>query len=240
MPGAQRTAENLLKSSESSCRLIVEIRPKPLTIYKTNQMQKYRSLGAAAALLIFTACNNADRKPGDVVIKSDDGTTQTVINPSAIEQTADQFTKKAEDLAKLQPYSTDQLKSITPEEFGGAKRSSYSAQNTIGVAMVEAEYRLNDTASYELTIIDCAGEAGSGFFGVQYLSLMDSQTETDEMEARSIDWNGGRAYQEYDKVNHHSKLTWLAGDRVLVAAKGKNMKLDVLMSAAKNLILPLP
>src|SRR5687768_11821389 len=100
--------------------------PKFYTFIPLNQktlIMKRLFLLFSAALCLLIACNN-NKKPG-ITVTSEDGKTTTTISPDAMTATADAFTKKAEELQKLSPYTLDQVKALLPEELAGAKRSKF-------------------------------------------------------------------------------------------------------------------
>ncbi|MGZ8542022.1 MAG: hypothetical protein ACXWV6_15330 [Chitinophagaceae bacterium] len=189
----------------------------------------------SAAVCLLTACNN-NKKPG-ITVTSEDGKTTTTVSPNAMAETADAFTKKAEELQKLAPYTLDQMKALLPEELAGAKRSKFSANSAMGAAYAEGEYPINDSTELELKIFDCAGQAGAGIYSMQYLGLMNFQSESDDEYTKSIEFKGGKAVEHVDKRNNNSTLTYLSGDRLLVTLEGRNTGIDLLKQAAGNLNL---
>lgn len=187
----------------------------------------------SAAVCLLTACNN-NKKPG-ITVTSEDGKTTTTIQPNDLAQAADVYQKKAEELQKLSPYTLDQMKAMLPEELAGAKRAKFSANSAMGAAYAEGEYPINDSTEVELKIFDCAGQAGAGIYSMQYLTMMNFQSESDDEYTKSIDFKGGKAVEHLDKRNNRSTLTYLAGDRLLVTLEGKNTGVDMLKQVAGSL-----
>jgi len=196
---------------------------------------KHIFLLLSTAVCLLTACNN-NKKPG-VTVTSKDGKKTTTIQPNELAKVSEDFQKKTEDLEKLSPYTLDQMKALLPEELAGAKRSKFSANSAMGAAYAEAEYPINDSVLLELKIFDCAGQAGAGIYNLQYLGLMNFQSESDDEFTRIFEFNGGRAVEHHDKKNNHSTLTYLAGDRLLVTLEGRKTGIDVLKQAAGSLRL---
>ena len=190
-------------------------------------------LGATVCLL--TACNN-NKKPG-ITVTSEDGKTTTTIQPNELAKVSDDFQKKTEELQKLSPYTLDQMKALLPEELAGAKRSKFSANSAMGAAYAEGEYPINDSTNLELKIFDCAGQAGAGIYSMQYLGMMNFQSESDDEYTKTSEFNGGRAVEHHNKKNNRSTLTYLAGDRLLVTLEGRNTGIDLLKKVAGNLSL---
>jgi len=189
----------------------------------------------SASLCLLTACNN-NKKPG-VTVTSEDGKTTTTISPTDLAQASDAFQKKTEELQKLSPYTLDQVKALLPEELAGAKRSKFSANSAMGTAYAEGEYPINDSTEIELKIFDCAGQAGSGIYNMQYFGMMNFQSESDDEYTKTIEFKGSKAVEHLDKRNNRSTLTYLAGDRLLVTLEGRNTGIDLLKQAAGGLNL---
>ncbi len=190
-------------------------------------------LSAAVCLLI--ACNN-NKKPG-VTVTSEDGKTTTTIQPNDLAKVSDDFQKKTEELQKLSPYTLDQMKALLPEELAGAKRSKFSANSAMGAAYAEGEYPINDSARIELKIFDCAGQAGAGIYSMQYLGMMNFQSESDDEYTKTGEFKGGKIVEHHNKRNNRSTLTYLAGDRLLVTLEGRKTGIDLLKQVAGNLNL---
>lgn len=186
-------------------------------------------------ICLLTACNN-NKKP-NVTVVSDDGKTKATVSASDMANVADAFQKKTEELQKLSPYTLDQMKALLPEELAGAKRSKFSANSAMGAAYAEGEYPVNDSTKLELKIFDCAGQAGAGIYGMQYLNIMNFQSESDDEYTKTIDFNGGRAVEHLDKKNNRATLTYLAGERLLVTLEGRNTGVDLLKQTAAGLNL---
>ena len=196
-------------------------------------MKYFLSLAFAANIVL--ACNN-NNKPG-VTITSEDGKTKATVNTNELAAASDAFQKKTEELQKLSPYTLDQIKAMLPEELAGAKRSKFSANSAMGTAFAEADYRLNDSTDLELKIFDCAGQAGAGIYSMQYLGMMNFQSESDDEYTKSIDFKSGRAIEHLNKRNNRATLTYLSGDRLLVTLEGKNTGVDLLKKVAGDLNL---
>lgn len=183
---------------------------------------------------ILIACNN-NKKPGEVTVTSEDGKTTATVDANSLNQAADALQKKTEELQKLSPYTLDQMKAFLPEELAGAKRSKFSANSAMGAAYAEGEYPINDSTEIELKLFDCAGQAGAGIYSLQYLGMMNFQSESDEEYTKSIDFNGGKAIEHGEKDGSRSTLTYLAADRLLVTLEGRNTSADQLKKAAGSL-----
>lgn len=189
-----------------------------------------------SAVLIMFACNN-NKKSGEVTVTSEDGKTTATVDASNASQAADALQKKAEELQKLSPYTLDQMKALLPEELAGAKRSKFSASSAMGAAFAEGSYPINDSSEIEVKIFDCAGQAGSGIYSMQYLGMMNYQSESDDEYTKTIEFNGSRAIEHSKKDNSRSSLIYLGADRLLVTLEGQNTGVDMLKKAAGSLNL---
>ena len=197
---------------------------------------KHLFLLLSATVCMLIACNN-NKKPGEVTVTSEDGKTTATIQPGDLAQTSEALQKKAEDLQKLSPYTLDQMKALLPEDLAGAKRSKFSANSAMGAAYAEGDYPINDSTGLELKIFDCAGQAGAGIYSMQYLAMMNFQSESDNEYTKSIDFKGSKAVEHLDRRSNRATLTFVAADRLLVTLEGRNTGVDLLKQAAGSLNL---
>lgn len=189
---------------------------------------------AMAIGLFFSACKGKDNK---TTITTDDGKTTLTVDPSKTETVANEMEKKTEELKKLAPMTLDQIKAMLPEELLGMKRSSFNANAMMGFASADAEYKKDDTSNVKLTVMDCAGEAGSSFYALNYWTKMTMESQNDQGYTKTVDFMGGKAVEDYKKYNNSYTLTFTANDRLLITLQGQNVSLDVLKDAAKALNL---
>lgn len=184
-----------------------------------------------AAGVIFTAC-----KP-KTTITSDDGNSKVSVDISEMQNSADEMNKKIEELKKLSPLTVAQIKVLLPEELLGMKRSSFNSTAAMGFATGDAEYRKDDTTTLHLTIWDCAGEAGSGFYALNYWTKMSMESENESGYTKTVDFMDGKAVEDYKKYNDAYTLTFTSGDRLMVTLGGQHVPLTSLQDAAKSLNL---
>jgi hypothetical protein len=189
------------------------------------------------AVSFVFACNN--KKAGETTIVSDDGKTKTTIdvNPDGTVGQMDEMTKKTEELKKLTPLTLDQLKALLPDELMGIKRSNFNANSSMGFAVADATYKGEEDKELKLTIWDCAGEAGAGFYTLTYWSQFNMQSENDDGYTKSVSFNGGKAIESYRKGQNQYNLMYTSGDRLLVSLEGENVGLDDVKQAAQSLNL---
>lgn len=192
---------------------------------------------ALAASLLFSSCGN-DKQIKSVTTDEDGSKTTVTTNVSDLEkmtETTDEMTRKMEELKKLTPMSTDQLKAALPEEIEGVKRSNFTANSMMGYAMAEGEYKKDYSTELKISIHDCAGETGSAMYGMNYFSKMSFQQESDNGYTKTVDFGGGKAVETYEKNSNECSLTYLANDRLLVMLRGHNMTIAELKTAAGKL-----
>ena len=187
-----------------------------------------------AIIILMTACNN--KKPKDTVtMTSEDGKEKVTVNVNQMQDAASEMQKATEDLQKLPPLSLDQLKALIPEELMGGKKTRYNATSAMGAGMATAEYKINDSMDIKLTLYDCGGPGGAGIYSMQYLGMMNMESESEDEYTKSIDFNGGRAFEQCKKTRVECTLTYFAGGRFLVSLNGDNVNADGLKQAAKSL-----
>jgi len=193
-------------------------------------------LSLVVAILAIVACKN--NKSKTMTITSDDGKSKVSVDVNSAAAVSDDMQKKMEELKKLTPLTTDQLKTMLPEELMGLKRASFNANSMMGFASAEARYKNeNDDKQIELNILDCAGEAGAGVYSLSYWTKMSMQSESDNGYTKTVDFDGNKAVETYDKGGDRYELTYVASDRLLVTMKGEKTGLDAVRQAAQGLKL---
>ena len=191
---------------------------------------------ALAFMVISSGCNSNKDK---ITVKDDNGGTATIDVSDAkdaakkMEENAD----KAAELKKLTPLSLDQLKALIPDELMGIKRSSFNTSSAMGVSVGSGEYRSDDGKELKLEIIDCAGELGANWYTMRFFSLWNFQQEDDNGYQKTIDFNGGKAIEKYNKGNDRYELTSFANDRFIVNVEGEKVGLDAVKQIANGLKL---
>ena len=193
-------------------------------------------LSLVVAILTIVACKN--NKSKTMTITSDDGKSKVSVDANSAAAVSDDMQKKMEELKKLTPLTTDQLKTMLPDELMGLKRASFNANSMMGFASAEARYKNeNDDKQIELNILDCAGEAGAGVYSLSYWTKMSMQSESDNGYTKTVDFDGNKAVETYDKGGDRYELTYVASDRLLVTMKGEKTGLDAVRQAAQGLKL---
>ena len=177
-------------------------------------MKPFSFLVVLSSILLMISCNQ-DKKTSSPETKDNKDSTQVVPTESKNENIDD----RSESLAKMAPLSADEMKELLPMELMGAQRNNEDVNSAIGTNIATAEYRINDSTTLELAVIDCAGPAGAGVYGSQYVSMLNLSEEDDKEYTRTIDFNGEKAFENCSKTNVQCNLTWFSG-RFLVSLSG--------------------
>lgn len=187
-----------------------------------------------AVTLLFAACNN--NKPKETtVITSPDGNEKVTIDTRQMQNAAEDMEKQKTALEKLTPLTLDQLKVMIPENLMGAKRTNFEANSAMGAGLARGEYELNDSTRITLNIYDCAGPAGSGIYSMQYLGMYNLQQESDEEYTKTIEFNGGKAFEHCEKATNDCTLSYFSGGRFMVTLEGDHVGAEALKQAASGL-----
>ena len=187
-----------------------------------------------AISLLFGACNN--KKPKEsTVITSDDGKEKVTIDAGKMQNAAQKMEKQKAELEKLPPLNMDQLKALIPETLMGAKRTNFSANTTMGAGLARGEYELNDSTQINLNIYDCGGPAGAGIYSMQYMSMFNFQQESDEEYTKTIDFNGGKAFEHCEKETNNCTLSYFSGGRFMITLEADHLGAEALKQAARGL-----
>jgi hypothetical protein len=186
--------------------------------------------------ILFTACNNNRSKA--ITITSADGKSKVSIDVNSAPVSSDDMQKKVDELKKLTPLTPDQLKALLPEEIIGMKRSSFEANTAMGFAVAEAKYTDSSTGKQiNVSIFDCAGEAGAGIYSLNYWTRMSMESESDNGYQKTVDFGGQKAVESYEKGSDTYELTYVASNRLLATIKGEKTGLDAVKQVAQSLNL---
>jgi hypothetical protein len=192
-------------------------------------MKKMLSLLLAFSFII-TACN--DNKTKDTITFTDeDGKKKATIDVSDMKD----LQKRKEELTNMTPLTADELKALVPAEFMGGVQTDLDVQSAMGATVANADYKMNDSVSAKLDIVDCAGPGGAGLFGMQYLGMISLNSEDDDEYTKSVDFNGGKGIEMCKKKRNRCSFTYFSGDRYMITITGNNTGIDALKEAAKGL-----
>jgi hypothetical protein len=191
-----------------------------------------------AAGVLLVACNNnkpADAGKGGITVKTEDGKEKVSVSLGEMAKWGEEMERRSTEMKKLTPLSTDAMKSLLPETLAGIPRSEFNVVNSMGYAVGTATYKINDTADIQLAISDCAGEMGAGFFAMTFGLGMNVQSENDKGYTKTIEMNGQRAIESYEKYNNKYQLTFMGTDRFVVNMESENIPLEKMKEAAAAL-----
>ena len=191
-----------------------------------------------AVVILLAACNNNKSKETNSTATNNETTTNgtTNTNPATNNTGSDDMVKAMEQMKKMPALSTDQIKSIFPETLIGMKRVSYSANSMLGYGVGEARYKSDDGKEIKVSIWDCVGEAGVGFYNLMYWG-MNMESEDENGYKKTITYNGTKAIESYEKNQERYGLMFPANNRLLVNVEGDNTGLDMVKQAAGGLNL---
>lgn len=182
---------------------------------------------------------NSNKKEGELTVVSKDGKEKATVDISKAANSAEDLNKKIEELKKLTPLTTDELKALVPEEILGMKRTNIEAESTGRYATVDATYRKdpNDEPYINVNIVDCAGDAGASYYSAIFWTQMSITKTSDDGYTKTVDWKGGRAVETYEKDRNRYEFMYIGADRYLVTVKGGKTGLDLVKQVAETLPL---
>src|SRR6187399_2510972 len=181
---------------------------------------------------MIVSCKSKDK----ITVKDDDGGKATV-DVSEMAKNADKMKDRSEALQKLTPLSLDELKAALPEQIMGANRDNMEAAKMAGLAnFSKADYKMNDSTEVELTIFDCAGTEGAGYYNMAFLGMSFEKDDENEY-TKTTDFNGDKAIESCQKKSSHCEFTFFGKERYMITLKGDNVGMDQLKKIAGDLNL---
>lgn len=132
------------------------------------------------------------------------------------------------------------MKAVLPESLAGMKRTRFSVGDAsmMGLVTAQATYSDDQNRSVELSIMDGAGEAGSGVIAVYVMSLsMEMEEETESGFSKNTTINGSRASIKEQRGDDwvNSEIGALVSDRYLVTLNGSGLTYKELEDVFKEL-----
>ena len=191
-------------------------------------------LPAVTAAIILIACNNNKTK-NTATFTSEDGKEQVTVDMNEMKNAAQDMEKMKAELSTLTPLTTGQLTALVPEKLMGAERKDLDVTAAMGASVASASYKINDSTDIKLNIFDCAGPGGAGIYSMQYLGMFNIQQDDEDEYTKTIDFNGGKAFENCKKTRNECTLTYFSGGRFLITLEGDNVGIDGLKQAAKGL-----
>lgn len=182
---------------------------------------------ALATILLLAGCNNNKK------IRNKTDKAETQVKSTAIE--IDSISKKLGTLKKLTPVGIDELIAMLPNELAGIKRTNFTASTAMGYAVAQGDYEKKNKTDIRMMVYDCAGEAGANLYETTYLNQLNIKQEKDGGYIKTIDFNGSKAIENYEKATKVTTLTYVANERILVVLTGRNVSPENLKEAAANM-----
>jgi hypothetical protein len=179
------------------------------------------------ATLFLQACNN-NSKENKVNLPD-----KEAIDP--IQMALQDIEKQKEALLKLSALPADQLKAMIPGSLMGAEGKNIEVNSSIGTNVASVDYTISDSSSVTLNIYDCAGAGGSGIYGMHIAGLLNDLHDNDQDYTKSVDFNGGKAFEQCDKINFECTFSYFTGGRFLVTLEGDHVGAAALKQAAGGL-----
>jgi hypothetical protein len=200
---------------------------------------KLKSLLWLSIAIVFASCSGSSSK--DESVKDETSTekesTESEKSSGDVTSSMNETEKRIEDLKKLPLITNDQMKALFPQEVMGMKRTEFSVNSMTGFATGTAEYQKDDTTEYRVMLYDCAGEAGSAFYGMKYLTGWNMEREDDNGYEKTVSFMGSKALESHNKNSRTHTLNFVTADRFWVTLEGRNTGLDNLKSFAQALDL---
>ncbi|HEV7781175.1 MAG TPA: hypothetical protein VGO58_07895 [Chitinophagaceae bacterium] len=196
-------------------------------------MKKIVVLLLSSSLLLI-ACNN-DKPKDSITITDKEGKEKITVSPSEIKNDMEAMLQRKEELSAMTPLTADELKALIPEELMGGVRTDLDINSAMGATVANADYIIKDSIKLKLEVVDCAGPGGAGMFGMQYLNMFNVNSDDDDEYVKTIEVNGGKAFENCKKKRNRCTLVWFSGNRYLVSLRGDNTGIDALKDGAKGL-----
>lgn len=194
-------------------------------------MKKY-----AIALIVFAAILSCKDNPMSQKVKE---TQRTVSNSTNAVKEMTKMQDDIEDLQNVEPLTNDELKAWLPDKVQGMKRISYKAGQVgmMGIASIEAVYANEDKSKkFSINVIDGAGQMGAAVtMGMRMILSQDFEEEDEYRTRKTVERNGKKAVEEYEKANNNSQIQYLEGNRFYLEANGKNMDIKETWDAIDEL-----
>jgi hypothetical protein len=172
---------------------------------------------AIATIFLFIGCENGG---GEKTTVNKDSLDKIAAEEEKVKKAEEGMEKAKADLDKLTPLGEDDLKKLLPQTLGGGPIENASVENNSGVNIATADYKVSDSNSVTLSIIDCAGSAGVGIYTRQFLGMATALSETDEEYTKEITIAGNKGYEHCTKEDNDCVMNWFAAGRYLVSLEG--------------------
>lgn len=182
-------------------------------------------------LFILFACNN--NKSSTTKESTTGDSTKTVQESKDKPKDPSQVQT---DLETMTPLDESALKALIPEELTGSTKSETETSSGMGALSAISTYKLNDSSSIKIEIVDCAGAGGAGLYGTQYANMTEEGGVDDETSFKIVQYKGQKAFESCMKNRTADcTFTFFGGNRFLVYVEGKNTGIDQLKQVAEKI-----
>lgn len=193
----------------------------------------YRQLLSFAMLAAMLSCSKTEKSNSETSIVEAAGAVQKVGS------SLDAVNKRAAELKTMAPVANDALKAVLPETLNGLPRTEVTVGNNPMVisATGSAVYGTQEK-NIELSIVDCAGEAGSGLYTLAQMGLVNDQEKTEADATEKTSTIDGRRVSIKERKSADvtsSEVIFIEKERYIVTLKGEGYSSADLLAAAKNL-----
>jgi len=131
---------------------------------------------------------------------------------------------------KIVAIDPDKLKSLLPDNVGGAPRTEIEATSAGGAAVANAQATYsNSDVHVTVTITDLGAAAGLTAFATAMNVQSDKQTATGYEKVSTI--NGRLTKESYDNQSKSGEYSVVVANRFSVGAQGSGVSIDVLKAA---------
>lgn len=184
----------------------------------------------------FSACKGEPSSKSENNLKE-----ESKIKPEAkVLSATETVSLKKESLKNMPALTIEQLNSLLPSTFNGARQMNYASNTTMGYTYAEAQYALPKKANLRISLNDCAGQDGANLYESSYLQQLKADSVNENEFTQLVSVFGIKAVAWYNKTTDQSTLTYPVDGRLLVVLQGAHMKPDDLISIAEQLHLQLP
>lgn len=173
---------------------------------------------------IAVAVSGCSDQNNSISTKEKNDTIQTAISSSEVENNLDDAT----------PYTEKEIAALLPAQLEGGKLSEPDSGEIMGTHYAKGLYTINDSTAVELSLFDCAGSSGAGFYQFQFLNMLNTAPESEDVEKKTIDFNGQKAIQQLDNNSYRSTFTYPSG-RLLVTLESEALDTEGLKKIAEKL-----
>ena len=197
-------------------------------------MKKFLCILTVAAIL-SAACNSKKSSAEGSKVTE---TANEIIKPdtSGMGGITENVLLLKEELDKMVPLTKEELMKRIPQRLMGTERSGITVSDGLGALAASTEYKLNDSTTIRIEIVDCAGSGGVGFFSMQYASMMEPEGSDSEITYSVIDFNGHKASESCMKARPGDcTFSYFSGNRFYVLLEGQHVGIDALKEAAGKL-----